>query len=134
MIVDTLGAISGTVGGGPLEAAVVVEAVERLRSGGSSGSLAYALSEAGDSTTRLPAAGGDLASRLGRVPRADPRLHAPIGLRLGDKSPAEIAISILAEIVLVKSAGAPLHNRLVRPSAGPPEMLAAAPMRANPIR
>ncbi|HYR18731.1 MAG TPA: XdhC/CoxI family protein [Myxococcales bacterium] len=53
-----------------------------------------------------------IARRLGRDPRADARLHAPIGLKLGDKSPGEIAISILAEILLVKSSGELAHNRL----------------------
>jgi xanthine dehydrogenase accessory factor len=53
-----------------------------------------------------------IARRLGRDPRADPRLHAPVGLKLGDKSPGEIAISILAEVLLVKSAGKLAHNRL----------------------
>jgi xanthine dehydrogenase accessory factor len=53
-----------------------------------------------------------IARRLGRDPRSDPRLHAPIGLKLGDKSPGEIAISILAEVLLVKSGGELAHNRL----------------------
>ena len=53
-----------------------------------------------------------IARRLGRDPRDDPRLHAPIGLRLGDKTPGEIAISILAEILLVKSKGELAHSRL----------------------
>ena len=53
-----------------------------------------------------------IATRLGRDPRSDPRLHAPIGLKLGDKSPGEIAVSILAEILLVKSSGELAHNRL----------------------
>jgi len=53
-----------------------------------------------------------IARRQGRDPRADARLHAPIGLKLGDKSPGEIAISILAEILLVKSSGELAHNRL----------------------
>jgi xanthine dehydrogenase accessory factor len=53
-----------------------------------------------------------IARRLGRDPRGDPRLHAPIGLRLGDKSPGEIAISILAEVLLIKSNGKLAHNRL----------------------
>ena len=54
----------------------------------------------------------NIARRLGRDPREDPRLHAPIGLRLGDKTPGEIAISILAEIILLKSDGELAHARL----------------------
>ena len=50
--------------------------------------------------------------RTGHDPRRDLRLHAPIGLRLGDKTPGEIAISILAEVLLVKSAGRLEHSRL----------------------
>ena len=53
-----------------------------------------------------------IARRLGRDPREDARLHAPIGLRLGDKTPGEIAISILAEILLLKSRGELAHSRL----------------------
>ena len=53
-----------------------------------------------------------IASRSGTDPREDPRLHAPIGLRLGDKTPGEIAISILAELLLLKSGGALAHSRL----------------------
>ena len=53
-----------------------------------------------------------IARRSGRDPRQDPRLHAPIGLRLGDKTPGEIAISILAELLLIKSGGALEHNKL----------------------
>jgi xanthine dehydrogenase accessory factor len=53
-----------------------------------------------------------IARRTGRDPRGDDRLHAPIGLKLGDKTPGEIAISILAEILLLKSNGALAHSRL----------------------
>lgn len=53
-----------------------------------------------------------IARRTGCDPRQDPRLHAPIGLRLGDKTPGEIAVSILAELLLIKSGGALEHNRL----------------------
>src|SRR6266566_1512296 len=35
----------------------------------------------------------NIARRTGRDPRQDDRLHAPIGLRLGDKSPGEVALS-----------------------------------------
>jgi xanthine dehydrogenase accessory factor len=53
-----------------------------------------------------------IGRRLGRDPRADDRLHAPIGLRLGDKTPGEIAISILAEVLLIKSDGQLAHSKL----------------------
>lgn len=55
-----------------------------------------------------------IGRRLGRDPRADPRLYAPIGLRLGDKTPGEIAISILAELLVIKGEGKLTHNRLER--------------------
>src|SRR5260370_1449274 len=54
----------------------------------------------------------NIARRTGRDPREDERLHAPIGLRLGDKSPGEVALSILAEVVLIKSGGHLEHARL----------------------
>ena len=54
----------------------------------------------------------NIARRIGRDPRDDERLHAPIGLALGDKTPGEIAVSILAEILLVKSRGRLAHSRL----------------------
>jgi xanthine dehydrogenase accessory factor len=247
MLVAPDGSVAGTVGGGPLEASVIFEAVQSLRSGGSSGVRRFALTTAGDAAEPLPAtrvAGEDLgmkcggevsvfmdvvrpAARLllygaghvgervanlaaeaglltvvvddrpafatrdrfpraaevrcadlereplgglspgqedflavltrchaldeavlqaalasraryvgligsrrkvalilrsiarttGRDPRADPRLHAPIGLKLGDKSPGEIAVSIVAEVLLVKSSGELAHNRL-QPRSG----------------
>ena len=54
----------------------------------------------------------NIARRSGSDPRADERLHAPIGLKLGDKTPGEIAISILSEILLIKSRGELAHSRL----------------------
>ena len=71
-----------------------------------------------------------IARRLGRDPRADARLHAPIGLKLGDKSPGEIAISILAEVLLVKSKGELAHNRLA-PKLDPIPGLAPDPAPAS---
>jgi xanthine dehydrogenase accessory factor len=59
----------------------------------------------------------NIARRSGRDPREDPRLHAPIGLKLGDKTPGEIAISILAELLLLKSGGELAHSRLEPQSA-----------------
>lgn len=39
----------------------------------------------------------------GADPAADPRVHAPIGLALGGDAPGEIAVSIVAEILKVRS-------------------------------
>jgi len=44
-----------------------------------------------------------LAEHFGLSEAALSRLHGPVGLRLGAKTPAEIAISIVAEIVQVKN-------------------------------
>ena len=41
------------------------------------------------------------------------RVFAPIGLNVASGSPAEIAVSILAEILLVKNGGTPSHKRLL---------------------
>lgn len=46
-----------------------------------------------------------LAEHFGLSPEALLRLHGPIGLRLGAKTPAEIAVSIVAELVQVKNKG-----------------------------
>jgi len=46
-----------------------------------------------------------LAEHFGLSPEALARLHGPIGLRLGAKTPAEIAVSIVAELVQVKNKG-----------------------------
>ncbi len=42
---------------------------------------------------------------------SDPRVFAPIGLAIGDNSPEEIGVSIIAEIVKLKSAGSAGHMR-----------------------
>ncbi len=41
----------------------------------------------------------------------DPRIYAPVGLDLGDNSPEEISMSILAEIIKLKSDGTARHMR-----------------------
>jgi xanthine dehydrogenase accessory factor len=41
----------------------------------------------------------------------DDRIYAPVGLQLGDSSPEEIGISILAEILKLKSGGSGEHMR-----------------------
>lgn len=50
----------------------------------------------------------DRLSADGVTPAALARLHAPIGLAIGAKSPAEIALSILSQIVAVRRNGAVL--------------------------
>lgn len=45
----------------------------------------------------------DLCQRRGLSPESDPRVHAPIGLDLGGRSPEAIALSILAEIFKIKN-------------------------------
>jgi len=50
-----------------------------------------------------------LASR--GIDTVDPRIYAPVGLHLGDSSPGEIGVSILAEILKIKSKGSGRHMR-----------------------
>ncbi len=58
-----------------------------------------------------------LCERRGLDPASDPRVHAPIGLDLGGEAPAEIALSILAEILRLKNkaTGEPLRSRKKAP-------------------
>ena len=46
-----------------------------------------------------------LAEHFGLSAEALDRLHGPIGLRLGARTPAEIAVSVVAELVQVKNKG-----------------------------
>jgi xanthine dehydrogenase accessory factor len=45
-----------------------------------------------------------LAEHFGLTPEELARLHGPVGLRIGAKTPAEIAISVLAQVIEVKNA------------------------------
>jgi xanthine dehydrogenase accessory factor len=47
-----------------------------------------------------------LADHFGISDDSLARLHGPVGLRLGAKSPSEIAVSIMAELIQVRSNGA----------------------------
>jgi xanthine dehydrogenase accessory factor len=42
---------------------------------------------------------------------SDPRVYAPVGLHLGDGSPEQIGVSILAEILKLRSGGSGMHMR-----------------------
>lgn len=52
---------------------------------------------------------GSVAGKDGKI--GDPRLYAPIGLQLGDNSPEELSISIISEIVRIRSGGSGEHMR-----------------------
>jgi xanthine dehydrogenase accessory factor len=54
-----------------------------------------------------------LAEHFGLSVSALSRLHGPVGLHLGAKTPAEIAISIMAEIVQVKNLTTPSSGQAV---------------------
>lgn len=57
---------------------------------------------------------------LGRTRPDTGRVHAPIGLALGGRTPAEIAVSIVAELVALRHGGSGNHMSIV------PDALAAA--------
>ena len=62
---------------------------------------------------RTHAARLERLTELGQSPEALARIHGPVGLPLGAKSPAEISISILGEITQVRhrAPGAPGHAK-----------------------
>jgi xanthine dehydrogenase accessory factor len=43
-------------------------------------------------------------------------IYTPIGLDIASSVPSEIAISIMAEILLIKNKGSPNHKRDITPS------------------
>lgn len=53
-----------------------------------------------------------LVAKKKLFPLKDPRVHSPIGLRLGGKSPGEIAVSVLAEMIKAHYKKDGAHMRL----------------------
>lgn len=56
-------------------------------------------------------------AETGLDPAADPRVHAPIGLALGTDAPGEIAVSILAEVLKVRTGRDAAHLRETLPAS-----------------
>ncbi|MFT4099546.1 MAG: XdhC family protein [Burkholderiaceae bacterium] len=54
------------------------------------------------------------------------RLHSPVGLYIGSKTPAEIAVSVMAEILAVKNGAVPPRRLRDQPAAPSPPMSPAA--------
>lgn len=62
----------------------------------------------------------DMAKK-GPDPRKDARVHSPIGLNIGGKTPGEIAISVLAQIIMLhhgRDGGHMSRSRTGKPGAG----------------
>ena len=53
----------------------------------------------------------DALTARGIAPEALERVHAPIGIKIADKTPAEIAISIIAELIDVRGKARAAHER-----------------------
>ncbi len=58
-------------------------------------------------STKTHAARRDRLAAAGVAPSSLDRLHGPVGLRIGARSPAEIAVSILAEIIAALRGASP---------------------------
>jgi xanthine dehydrogenase accessory factor len=58
----------------------------------------------------------ELCRRRGLEPSADPRVHAPIGLDLGETTPRGIALAILAEVLAVRNGASGRSLRRAEPS------------------
>ncbi|GEM_PF-5044299 len=50
---------------------------------------------------------------------ADPRMHAPIGLKMGDRTPGEVALAILAELIQLRGAAPVATPVRARETRGP---------------
>ena len=117
---EDLGAIPlGGIGIGPEDFVVILTRCHALDEGVLEAALGTTARYVGliGSRRKVAVIVRNIERRTGRDLRADERLHAPIGLKLGDKTPGEIAISILAEILLLKSKGELAHSRLEVPAA-----------------
>ncbi len=76
-----------------------------------------------------PKRGGAVLSSLGLPPDDLARIHTPAGLDIGARTPHEIALSILAQLISLQRSDAPGASRLQQPANGaePGQPIAAAP-------
>src|SRR5690606_16139819 len=68
---------------------------------------------------------------LGLTPEEIDRLHAPIGLPIGSKTPAEIAISVMAEVTAVRHASEARAATSISDTSGPYAEESAAPYSSS---